>query len=150
MLVMCLAFRTESIFSHIYLFVKSFYNVMVLIPTKRISTKRYARALRRHQTDAERALWCLLFIGYLPQRAVHGFVPDFYSPIFCVTIEVQGSVHKLRDVKRRDKTKRQALRARGVYTIYVSNTYALKAPIIVMAEALITGIIWRLWIMVRL
>lgn len=121
---------------------------MMKISTK--AKKRFARGLRKHQTDAEKALWVLRLATYSPQQVIHGYIPDFYSKAFRTAIEVNGSVHNSREVKRRDKAKRKILRGNGVYTLRVSNTYAVRAPVIVLAEAILTGIIWRLWTMVRL
>lgn len=111
----------------------------------RIPIKEYARRLRRRQTQGEKALWPLRFLIFLPQRAVAGRIPDWYSPIWKIAIEVNGSVHKLPHVREADRRKRRAFKRAGIYLINYSDWWAKKAAAVVLVEVLITICLFTTW-----
>ena len=107
----------------------------------------YAKRMRRNATSGEKALrWWLYIVGYgFQEYDAAGFLPDFYSKFAGVAIEVDGSIHKRKDIKYMDRYKDQSRRRKKNYTLRVSNTMAVKYPAIVAGEALLTGIIYKLW-----
>lgn len=111
----------------------------------------YAKRLRRHGTRAEKiARPYLALVGYKCQvYDPTGFLPDFYSSVFRVAIEIDGSVHGGKAQKQQDKYKDSVRRKNKVYTMRAGNTYAINAPIILMGEALLTGVIYRMYRTIR-
>lgn len=95
------------------------------------TTPDQRRALRRTQTDAERALWRLLrsrsLEGYKFRRQ-HGagrYVLDFYCADAQLAIEADGSQHYTSDGVEDDAVRTTELAAMGIVVLRFSNLEVL-------------------------
>lgn len=95
------------------------------------TTPDQRRALRRTQTDAERALWRLLrsrtLDGYKFRRQ-HGagrYVLDFYCADAHLAIEADGSQHYTSDGLADDAVRTSELAEMGIVVLRFSNTDVL-------------------------
>lgn len=88
----------------------------------------YVRKLRKNQTPAESLLWERLrahrFFGVKFKRQVQigPYVVDFCSTQKRLVIEIDGSVHNERGVKKRDKIKDDFLRHEGYRVVRFWNS----------------------------
>ncbi len=93
--------------------------------------RRYARQLRRHQTDAERVLWQRLRDRQLGGRKFRRqyefgeFILDFYCPSAKLAIEVDGGQHYSEIVAARDLERTRCLEANGMRVLRFTNTEVL-------------------------
>lgn len=93
---------------------------------KRINVYLYAAKLRKRMTPAECRLWVLLQramkswgVVFEAQGVVGGrFIADFVCYEKRLIVEVNGSIHRLPSVKRKDAYRANVLRRLG-YTILV-------------------------------
>ena len=91
----------------------------------------FARQLRRRMTSAEKVLWARVrnrrLGGYKIRRQVIvcGFIPDFYCPETKLVIEVDGNIHLMEEVARRDAFRERILRAEGYDVIRFTNLAVL-------------------------
>lgn len=91
----------------------------------------FARDLRRRMTSAEDVLWTRVrnrrLGGYKIRRQaiVLGFIPDFYCPETKLVIEVDGDIHLIEEVARRDAFRERILRAEGYDVIRFTNSEIL-------------------------
>jgi very-short-patch-repair endonuclease len=97
------------------------------IPTQRL------RALRRKQTDAEKAAWHLLRgrrLGakFRRQYRIENWVVDFYCFEQRLAIELDGSVHSQPSQMRRDAAKADYLTTIGVRLLRIPNGLVLEDP----------------------
>jgi very-short-patch-repair endonuclease len=101
-----------------------------------------ARQLRRRMTSAEEALWERVRNRKLGgfkirrQAIVLGFIPDFYCPEVKLIIEVDGSIHLVEEVARRDALRERILRAEGYDVIRFTNNAVLHNTESVCAQLL--------------
>ena len=101
-----------------------------------------ARQLRRRMTSAEAVLWeCVRnrkLGGFKIRRQtiVLGFIPDFYCPESKLVIEIDGDVHLIEEVARRDAFREGILRAEGYDVIRFTNNAVLHNTETVCAQLL--------------
>lgn len=111
----------------------------------RKEVKRYARKLRRHQTLAERRMWPLIFIGFLPQRVTPiGYVADYWNPLSRVIVELDGGPHFTTEGRASDYQRDDRHRAVGVYTIRVHNTTVMRRRPIAVFKVVYLTLVWQL------
>ena len=90
--------------------------------------------MRRYATDAEKTLWGILRnrkVAHLKFRRQHflkGFVLDFYCPEEQLGIEIDGGIHKLPGVLRRDGFKESIIKKEGIDLIRFSSDDVLNYP----------------------
>ena len=95
------------------------------------SSPRRRRALRRTETDAERALWLLLRSRRLAeykfrrQHSVGPYVADFYCFAARLVIEVDGAQHYTADGMADDDVRTRYLEAAGLRVLRFTNIEAL-------------------------
>jgi very-short-patch-repair endonuclease len=85
------------------------------------------RALRRRETDAERALWWLLRdrrvsgLKFRRQHSVGRYVVDFFCLECGVAVELDGGQHFTEEGRAYDQKRTEYLQARGVRVVRFSN-----------------------------
>jgi len=83
--------------------------------------------LRRSETEAEKLLWQALKnrkcagLKFRRQHPFGWFVLDFYCHERALAVEVDGGIHKNRDVKRHDINRTSELENMGVRVIRFTN-----------------------------
>jgi very-short-patch-repair endonuclease len=93
-------------------------------------------------TSAEEALWERVRNRKLGgfkirrQAIVLGFIPDFYCPESKLVIEIDGHVHLIEEVARRDAFREGILRAEGYDVIRFTNDAVLHNTETVCAQLL--------------
>ena len=97
------------------------------IPTPRV------RELRRNQTEAEKAAWCLLRgrrLGakFRRQCRIENWVVDFYCFEHRLVIELDGGVHSQPRQMRKDAAKEDYLRTLGISLLRIPNGLVLGDP----------------------
>lgn len=108
--------------------------------------KQYAKGQRKRATAGEKRLrYILLVLGYGWQHYDPvGYLPDFVSGIWCIAVEVDGTIHNRSDVKRFDRQKaRRRFKQAGYYTVRVSEAAGKDRPGFTAIRILIVGIVWR-------
>lgn len=88
----------------------------------------YALLLRKNMTRAEARLWSVLRKKqrtwqhkFAPQVPVNGYIPDFYCESLKLAVEIDGKVHRRKDVKRNDKIRTRRLNKNGITVIRFRN-----------------------------
>jgi very-short-patch-repair endonuclease len=97
--------------------------------------RQRARYLRRHRTEAERALWRplrgrQLGVRFRQQVPLCGAYVDFYAADVLLVVEVDGPVHRATDARGRrqrawDAARDARLRRLGYFVVRVSNEAVL-------------------------
>lgn len=93
-----------------------------------------ARALRQTSGVAESRVWSLLRGGQIEghkfrrQHRIGPYYADFACDRLRLVIEIDGGVHTLEDVMRRDLDRQQALEALGWAVLRFTNDQALAEP----------------------
>jgi very-short-patch-repair endonuclease len=106
--------------------------------TKRLT--KFARAMRKQPTDAERKLWgilrCKQLTGYRfrRQRPVAGFILDFYCPLRRLAVEVDGGQHADDDAAEYDRNRTARLNELGVRVLRFWDQDVLREPEIAAEE----------------
>jgi len=86
-----------------------------------------ARDLRKEMTKAEELLWSYLRdrklagFKFRRQQPMEGFILDFYCDVAKLGIELDGSIHSLKEVKDYDEQRTQFLNQFGIEIIRFSN-----------------------------
>ena len=81
-----------------------------------------ARILRKEYTKAEKILWQELRenktgFKWRRQHPVDMYILDFYCPPLKLCIELDGSIHKIKENKECDKEREEYLKNKGIKTI---------------------------------
>jgi len=90
-----------------------------------------ARALRRRDTDAERALWMKLRnrqlegVKFRRQQPVGSYIADFVSFERKLIIEIDGGQHNEEKIKERDEERTTRLKEKGYQIIRFWNNEVL-------------------------
>jgi very-short-patch-repair endonuclease len=89
--------------------------------------------LRRHETEAEKAAWCLLRgrkLGakFRRQCRIESWAVDFYCFGHRLAIELDGGVHSQATQMRKDAAKEDYLRTAGISLLRILNGLALEDP----------------------
>lgn len=91
------------------------------------SLLKNARDLRKEMTKAEELLWSYLRdrklagFKFRRQQPMEGFILDFYCDVAKLGIELDGSIHSLKEVKDYDEQRTQFLNEFGIEIIRFSN-----------------------------
>lgn len=98
-----------------------------------------AKDLRRNMTDAEKLLWNHLKAGvqglkFRRQHPIGIYIADFYCHKIKLIVEIDGSIHALKDVKENDKKREDDLRDWGNTIIRFTNENVFKNLDRVLAE----------------
>lgn len=113
------------------------------------SIESYATRLRNNMTRAEALFWKALKVRqkyweyqFLPQKVVHGYIPDFYCEELLLAIEIDGRVHDRKDVKRNDSLRTRRLNRMGVTVIRFRNSEVFGAVhrILSLVEECLTSV----------
>jgi very-short-patch-repair endonuclease len=95
--------------------------------TRRLAPR--ARELRNAQTPAERKLWFEFLrthpVKFRRQVALHGYIPDFYSPALGLCIELDGPSHDGQAAQQYDAERTRQLTASGIRVVRFSNAEVL-------------------------
>jgi cyclase len=86
-----------------------------------------ARILRKENTEAEKILWKSLRgnklgVRWRRQHPIDMYILDFYSPTTKLCIELDGSVHKIKENKEYDSAREKYLKIKGIRTIRFWNS----------------------------
>ncbi len=89
-----------------------------------------ARELRNNATEAEQVLWEYLKtkpfdIKFRRQHPYSNYFLDFYCHYLKLVIEVDGDLHQLKDIKKKDKERQSKLEMDGIKIIRFSNDQVL-------------------------
>lgn len=94
-----------------------------------IPLEKFAILLRKHMTKAESFFWSRLKKSqkdwrhqFRPQVPVGQFVPDFYCESLKLALELDGSIHKLKSVRRNDLRRTRILNRMGVTVVRYQNS----------------------------
>jgi|ERR1043165_168939 very-short-patch-repair endonuclease len=92
----------------------------------------YAKTMRMAPTDAEKVVWDLLYdqpflqYKFRRQHPIAQFIADFYSHRLKLVIEIDGSIHQLKEQKEYDNFRDEEMQALGISVIRLSNNEILK------------------------
>lgn len=86
-----------------------------------------ARYLRKEETRAEKILWQELRdkkigIKFRRQHPVDMYVLDFYAPKIKLSIELDGSIHNLKETKEYDTERTNYLKSKYIYELRFWNS----------------------------
>lgn len=110
--------------------------------------RQFAAKLRRNQTEAEKALWGLWFLGFRPQAITPcRYIADYYNPYWRVIVEADGGIHEVRRGYDSDRDKRHY--KKGVYTIRFSNDTILNHLFYTYCAIVYLSLCWAVWRVVR-
>lgn len=93
-----------------------------------IPLEKFAILLRKRMTKAEVFFWTRLKKAqkdwkhqFEPQVVVGQYIPDFYCESLKLAIELDGSIHKVKSVKKHDSHRTKVLNRMGVTVIRYQN-----------------------------
>ena len=95
---------------------------------------KFARALRKNQTEAEKKLWALLRnrqlagVKFRRQFSIDSYILDFYSPEYKLGIEADGGQHYEEERRKRDEVRGRILSKYGVRILRFSDFDILENP----------------------
>ncbi len=96
------------------------------------SLQPYANRLRKEMTKAEACLWKYVLrasklkgYAFRRQRPVLNYIADFMCKELMLIIEVDGSIHELDEVMRKDKDRQKALEETGFTVLRFTNEEVL-------------------------
>ena len=98
------------------------------------SEKENRRRLRQEQTYAEKIAWMHLrnrkLIGFKFKRqySVDKFIIDFYCPELKLAVEIDGSIHELKENKIYDLERQSYIEKYGIEFIRITNEELLGNP----------------------
>ena len=94
-----------------------------------IPLEKFAILLRKRMTKAEVFFWTRLKKAqkdwkhqFEPQVVVGQYIPDFYCESLKLAIELDGSIHKVKSVKKHDSHRTKVLNRMGVTVIRYQNS----------------------------
>jgi type I restriction enzyme R subunit len=93
-----------------------------------------ARELRKNQTPAEQILWEMvrdrrfLNLKFRRQHQIGDYIADFYCHDLKLIIELDGSVHRLSDVEKKDIKRDNYLKSLGFKILRIQNQTILDNP----------------------
>ncbi|MFN8348253.1 MAG: endonuclease domain-containing protein [Spirosomataceae bacterium] len=96
------------------------------------STFQNAAYLRKSQTEAERILWEQLRgrklnnLKFRRQHSIYLFIADFYCHELKLVIELDGSIHHLKEVAQYDEYREKLIQEFGLKVLRFSNDEVLK------------------------
>jgi cyclase len=96
------------------------------------STFQNAAHLRKTATEAEKILWERLRgrqiedLKFRRQHSVNQFIADFYCNELKLVIELDGSIHQLKDVKSYDEYREKLITEFGLHVLRFTNEEIFK------------------------
>ena len=93
-----------------------------------------ARELRRQQTPAEQIFWEIVrgrgFMGlkFRRQHQIGNYIADFYCDEKKLVIELDGTIHDVEKVRKKDHQRDENLKSLGFTTLRISNDLILNSP----------------------
>jgi imidazole glycerol-phosphate synthase subunit HisF len=98
-----------------------------------------ARDLRNRSTPAEEILWSYLKtkphgLKFRRQHPYSIFILDFYCHAIKIVIEVDGSIHNLKEVKANDQRRQDLLEKDGLTILRFTNEEILNYPEVVISK----------------
>ncbi len=86
-----------------------------------------ARYLRKEETKAEKILWQELRnsnigIKFRRQYPIDMYILDFYSPKIKLSIELDGSIHNLKETREYDEERKIYLRSKYIHELRFWNS----------------------------
>lgn len=98
-----------------------------------------AKDLRRNMTEAEKLLWNYLKAGvqglkFRRQHPIGIYIADFYCHKLKLIVEVDGTIHDLKDVKENDKIREDYLKEQGCVIIRFTNERVFQELDVVLDE----------------
>jgi cyclase len=98
---------------------------MALIFNQR-EDKALRRTLRKGQTETEELLWqelrgSRLGIKFRRQFGVGAYVVDFYAPRVRLVVEIDGSIHELKEIRQKDIKRQKDIEGLGLRFIRFTN-----------------------------
>lgn len=101
----------------------------------KIATDAYAHFLRKNPTKAEAYFWKHLKKEqrewqhqFAQQQIVYGYIPDLYCPTLQLAVEIDGLIHRRKDVRRRDALRTRRLKKQGVTVVRFTNSQVFSNP----------------------
>jgi len=90
-----------------------------------------AKKLRNNLTDTEIHFWRYLSnnqlgVRFKQQHPIENYIADFYCHKYKLVIEVDGSIHWVNEVKKRDETRQQIIESYGITIIRFNNFQVMK------------------------
>lgn len=90
-----------------------------------------ADRMRKEMTVAEQKFWLAvnkdqIGLRFHRQKVIRGWIVDFWCPKKRLAVEIDGSIHNLPEVSRRDQVKDQSLRELGIRVFRFSNRQVLR------------------------
>ncbi len=91
------------------------------------STVSKARYLRKEETKAEKMLWKELRnnnigVKFRRQHPIDMFILDFYAPAIKLAIELDGSVHNIKENKQYDEARTEYLKSKCITVLRFWNS----------------------------
>jgi very-short-patch-repair endonuclease len=92
-----------------------------------------ARSLRHEMTEAEKVLWNELKnrklngLKFRRQHPIHYYIADFYCHEKKLIIEVDGEIHKNRDIREHDENRSAEFERLGIRVVRVTNEQVLNS-----------------------
>lgn len=98
-----------------------------------------AEMLRKNPTEEEKILWEILKaknlgVKFRRQHPIWNYIADFYSHELKLVIEVDGSIHELRDVKENDIYRQEIIESFGIRVIRFTNSQVRQNLVAVEAQ----------------
>jgi very-short-patch-repair endonuclease len=84
-----------------------------------IPLEKFAILLRKRMTKSEVFFWARLKKAQKDWK--HKFIPDFYCDSLKLAIELDGSIHRVKSVKKHDSRRTKLLNRMGVTVIRYQN-----------------------------
>lgn len=86
-----------------------------------------ARYLRKEETKIEKILWrrlrgSKLGIKFRRQHPIDMYILDFYAPEIKLAIEIDGSVHRIKETKEYDKIRTEYLQSKYIQELRFWNS----------------------------
>ncbi len=103
-------------------------------------TKDFAKELRQRQTSAEELFWKMvrnrrmLGLKIRRQHPIGKYIVDFYCHELQLVIELDGSIHNLEHVRKKDKIRDAFLKAQGLTIFRVDNVFVYSNPHVIEEE----------------
>ena len=101
----------------------------------KIATDAFAHFLRKNPTKAEAYFWKHLKKRqktwqhqFVQQAVVNGYIPDLYCESLQLIVEIDGLIHKRKDVRRRDALRTRRLKKHGITVVRFTNSQVFGNP----------------------
>jgi very-short-patch-repair endonuclease len=97
-------------------------------------TQEFAKELRQRQTSAEELFWKMvrnrrmLGLKIRRQHPIGKYIVDFYCHELKLVIELDGSIHNLEHVRKKDKIRDAFLKEQGLRIFRVDNVFVFSNP----------------------